>query len=64
MLLAFDEEACKGGSVRRIAAALSYYVNQEIPGASLARVRKRADDQLTSFFVAQAGNGSLRGELC
>ena len=51
MLLTFDEEACKSGSVGRIAAALGYYVNHEVPGAGLARVRKRADDQLPGFFV-------------
>ena len=38
MLLAFDEEARKSGSVGRIAAALGYYVNQQVPCASLARI--------------------------
>src|SRR4029077_6088403 len=51
MLLAFDEEACKSRSVSRIAAALGYYVNQQVPGASLTGVRKCAQDQLASFFV-------------
>src|SRR5438876_5662638 len=34
-LFAFDKEACESGSVRRIAAALGYHVNHEIPGAGL-----------------------------
>src|SRR5207253_2220843 len=59
MLLAFDHKIGKRirciwtrCGVRRIAPALGYYVNHEVPGASLARVRKGADDQLTSLFVA------------
>ena len=35
-----------------VAAALGYYVKNKVPGASLARIRKRAHDQLTSLFVA------------
>ena len=44
VLLAFDEKARKSRSSWRIASALSYYIDQEIPGARLGCVRKGADD--------------------
>ena len=50
VLLTFDKEACESGSVRRIAAALGYYVNHKVPSARLTCIGKSAGDRLTSLF--------------